>query len=237
MSRLLAALTACAIPLIAADGGEFFEAKIRPLLATHCHACHTGGALGNLRLDSREGVLKGGKSGKAVVEGKPEASLLIEAVKRTHVRLKMPPVGALSEEEVKALEEWIRIGVPWPEEKVAVQASKTTITPQQKAFWSFKPLPAATSEPIDSFLNAKLKAAGVKPAKAADARTWLRRVTISLTGLPPAPEDADAFAKNPDKAKAIDRLLASPTWRGTPTGSWRRRPTRRCRTRGGTGIG
>ena len=91
MPRPLVALFACAFPLLAASGDDFFEAKIRPLLATHCHACHTGGALGNLRLDSREGVLKGGKSGKVVVEGKPEASLLIEAVKRTHIRLKMPP--------------------------------------------------------------------------------------------------------------------------------------------------
>ena len=110
MPRLSVALIACAVPLLAADPGEFFESKIRPLLATHCHACHTGGALGNLRLDSREGVLKGGKSGKAVIEGKPEASLLIEAVKRTHVRLKMPPVGALSPAEVASLEEWGRRG-------------------------------------------------------------------------------------------------------------------------------
>ena len=123
MSRLLLVLTVCASSLIAADGDDFFESKIRPLLATHCHACHTGGALGNLRLDSREGVLKGGKSGRVVVEGKPEASLLIEAVKRTHVRLKMPPVGALSKDEVGHLEEWVRMGVPWPEVKREVVAT------------------------------------------------------------------------------------------------------------------
>ena len=87
MPRPLVALIACALPLLAADGDEFFEAKIRPLLATHCHACHTGGALGNLRLDSREGILKGGKSGPVVVEGKPESSLLIEAVKRGIVQI------------------------------------------------------------------------------------------------------------------------------------------------------
>jgi len=210
MPRPLVALFACAFPLLAASGDDFFEAKIRPLLATHCHACHTGGALGNLRLDSREGVLKGGKSGKVVIEGKPEASLLIEAVKRTHVRLKMPPVGALSEDEVKSLEEWIRIGLPWPEKQVQVQATTAKITPEQKAFWSFRPLPKPTAEPIDKFLNAKLAAAKITPAKPADPRTWLRRVTLSLTGLPPTPEEVDAFVKNPDKAKAVDRLLASP---------------------------
>jgi mono/diheme cytochrome c family protein len=210
MSRLLPVLTACALPLLAAADDGFFESKIRPLLATHCHACHTGGALGNLRLDSREGILKGGKSGKVVVEGQPENSLLIEAVKRTHVRLKMPPVGALAKEEVASLEEWIRIGLPWPEKQQQVQTTAARITPEQKMFWSFQPLPAPTAEPIDSFVNDKLKAAGISPAVAADPRTWLRRVTLSLTGLPPTPEQSDAFAANPDKPRAIDRLLASP---------------------------
>lgn len=212
MPRPLVALIACALPLLAANGDEFFEAKIRPLLATHCHACHTGGALGDLRLDSREGILKGGKSGKAVVEGKPEASLLIEAVKRTHVRLKMPPVGALSKDEITSLEDWIRQGLPWPEAQEKVQTAATKITAEQKAFWSFQPLKQATSAPIDSFIDAKLKAANINPAKPADPRTWLRRVTLSLTGLLPTPEQSDAFAAKPDKAKAIDRLLASPQY-------------------------
>jgi mono/diheme cytochrome c family protein len=212
MSRLLLVLTACASSLIAADGDDFFESKIRPLLATHCHACHTGGALGNLRLDSREGVLKGGKSGRVVVEGKPEASLLIEAVKRTHVRLKMPPVGALSPQEVASLEEWVRMGLPWPEVKREVVATAAKITKEQKAFWSFRPLPAVTATPIDGFVNAKLKEAKIAPARAADARTWLRRVTLSLTGLVPTPEEAEAFAKNPNKAAAVERLLASPRY-------------------------
>lgn len=212
MPRPLVALIACALPLLSADGDEFFEAKIRPLLATHCHACHTGGALGNLRLDSREGILKGGKSGKVVVEGKPESSLLIEAVKRTHVRLKMPPVGALTKDEIASLEDWIRQGLPWPEKQQQVQTTVTKITPEQKAFWSFQPLKTATSEPIDSFINAKRNAAKITPAIPADPRTWLRRVTLSLTGIPPTPEHADAFANNPDKAQAIDRLLATPQY-------------------------
>jgi len=212
MPRLLVALIVGAIPLLAADGDEFFESKIRPLLATHCHACHTGGALGNLRLDSREGILKGGKSGKVVVEGKPESSLLIEAVKRTHVRLKMPPVGALAQDEIANLEDWIRRGLPWPETQRKVEVTSSKITSEQKAFWSFKPLPGITNESIDSFLGAKLKAAKITPASSAAPRTWLRRVTIGLTGLPPAPDQADAFAQDPDKAKAIDRLLASPQY-------------------------
>ncbi|MFN0105041.1 MAG: DUF1553 domain-containing protein [Bryobacteraceae bacterium] len=212
MPRLPVALIVCALPLLASDGDEFFEAKIRPLLATHCHGCHTGNALGNLRLDSREGILKGGKSGKVVVEGKPEDSLLIQAVKRTHVRLKMPPVGALAAEEIASLEEWIRRGLPWPEKQEQVQVTTTKITPEQKAFWSFQPLKPATNEPIDNFIDARIKAAKITPAKPADPRTWLRRVTISLTGLPPTPEQSDAFAASPDKAKAVDRLLAAPQY-------------------------
>ena len=212
MSRPIVALIACAFPLLATEGEDFFEAKIRPLLATHCHACHTRNALGNLRLDSREGILKGGSSGKAVVEGKPESSLLIQAVKRTHVRLKMPPVGALPKEQVADLEEWIRMGLPWPEKLHQAQASVYSITPEQKAFWSFEPLKPAANQPIDSFIDAKLKAAGITAAPPAEPRTWLRRVTLSLTGLPPTPEQSDAFAAHPDKRKAIDRLLASPQY-------------------------
>lgn len=212
MSRPIVALIACALPLLGTEGDDFFEAKIRPLLATHCHACHTRGALANLRLDSREGILKGGKSGKAVIEGKPESSLLIEAVKRTHVRLKMPPVGALSKEEVADLEEWIRIGLPWPEKLQHAQTTDSKITPEQKAFWSFEPLKPSTNESIDGFIDAKLKAAAITAAKPADPRTWLRRVTLSLTGLLPTPEQADSFAADPDKSKAVDRLLASPQY-------------------------
>ena len=212
MPSRLGLLVACTLPVLAADGDEFFEAKIRPLLATHCHACHTGSGLGNLRLDSREGVLKGGKSGKVVIEGKPELSLLVEAVKRTHVRLKMPPVGALSTEEVAHLENWIRIGLPWPEKQQQAEVTTAKITAEQKAFWSFQPIQPATNKTIDSFIYAKLKAAQIATSRPADPRTLLRRLTISLTGLPPTPEVADEFAQNPDRGKAVDRLLNSPQY-------------------------
>lgn len=218
------ALFVCASAALANDDTDFFESKIRPLLAVNCHACHTGGALGGLRLDSRDGVLKGGKSGKAVVEGKPEESLLMQAVRRTHIRLKMPPVGPLTNEEVEALAEWIRRGVPWPEkqEKTTTSAGPN-ITPEQRAFWSFQPvkkvvLPAVKNRDwprtdIDRFILAKLEAANLKPAPAADKRTWLRRVTLDITGLPPTPEEVEAFVNDnapTAKEKVVDRLLASP---------------------------
>jgi hypothetical protein len=213
----------CASAAIASDDAEFFESKIRPLLAVNCHACHTGGALGGLRLDSREGLLKGGKSGKAVVEGKPDESLLMQAVRRTHIRLKMPPVGPLAKEEIDALEEWIRRGVPWPEKEEKAVATSANITPEQRSFWSFQPVkkvvpPAVKNaewprNEIDRFILAKLEAANLKPAPAADKRTWVRRVTLDLTGLPPAPDDVQAFVQDNTpaaKEKVVDRLLASP---------------------------
>jgi mono/diheme cytochrome c family protein len=218
------AVFACASAFAATDETEFFETKIRPLLAVNCHACHTRGALGGLRLDSREGVLKGGKSGKAVVEGKPDESLLMQAVRRTHSRLKMPPVGALTKEEVEALEEWIRRGVPWPEKQQQIAAaSPSRISAEQRAFWSFQPVkkavpPAVKNKAwprtgIDRFILAKLEAANLKPAREADKRTWIRRATLDVTGLPPDPRDVDAFVNDKSasaKEKVVDRLLASP---------------------------
>jgi mono/diheme cytochrome c family protein len=221
--RFVASLFLCVSTLFASDDAEFFETKIRPLLAANCHACHTGGALGGLRLDSREGLLKGGKSGLAVVVGKPDESLLMQAVRRTHIRLKMPPVGPLAKAEVDALEEWIRRGVPWPEKQEQIAATTTKITPEQRAFWSLQPLkktaPPAVADTqwprndIDRFILAKLEAAKLKPAPAAGNRTWLRRVTLDLTGLPPEPEDVEAFVNDTTpaaKEKVVDRLLASP---------------------------
>ncbi|MBM3764159.1 MAG: DUF1553 domain-containing protein [Acidobacteria bacterium] len=207
-------LPLAAVSLAAAtDDAEFFESKIRPLLAVNCHACHTGGALGNLRLDSREGVLKGGKSGLVVVPGKPEDSLLMQAVRRTHVRLKMPPVGPLAKEEVAALEEWIKRGVPWPEKQEQIQSTNKTITPEQRKFWSYQPVVKPAVGGVDALIGVKQKAAGVKPAPPASKPTWLRRVTLDVTGLPPTPAEVDAFVndKSPNaKDKVVDRLLASP---------------------------
>ena len=102
------------LPAWATDA-EFFESKVRPILAANCYTCHTDTAMGELRLDSLEAVLKGGKSGPVVIPGKPEESVLIQAVRRTHARLKMPPTGPLAAAEVDALIEWVKRGVPWGE--------------------------------------------------------------------------------------------------------------------------
>jgi hypothetical protein len=82
------------------DPGEFFEVRVRPVLVRNCHACHTNSKMGGLEMVSRENLLKGGNSGPAIVAGDPDNSLLIQAVRKTHARLKMPPQGELKAEEI-----------------------------------------------------------------------------------------------------------------------------------------
>ncbi len=233
---------------------EFFETKVRPVLAENCYDCHTEEALSGLRLDSREAMLKGGKRGPSIVPGDPDASLMIRAVRQIDDKLKMPRGGRLKPEEVEALVEWVRAGAIWPAPaavaasadkpsdasaasagKPAAAAAATTkapayvIKPEQRAFWAFQPiarppLPAVShgdwpKTDIDRFVLARLEKEGLTPVAPADKRTLIRRATLDLIGLPPTPEEIDAFLKDdsPDGfAKVVDRLLASPhygeTW-------------------------
>ncbi len=220
---VLSVLTlACASAQAPAD---FFENKVRPILAENCYDCHTAAEMGGLRVDSRERLLAGGKSGPALTPGDPDKSLLIQAVRQSG-DLKMPKGGKLKPAEVQALMDWVKMGAPWPETKAGVQSSPVkAITPEQRAFWSFQPLkdpaiPAVKEKSwaktnIDRFVLAKLEAKGMKPVGPADRRALIRRVTLDLTGLPPTPEEMDAFVgdKSPNAyEKVIDRLLASPRY-------------------------
>jgi hypothetical protein len=222
------------------QSADFFETRVRPVLAANCYDCHADGQMGGLRVDSREGLLKGGRSGPAVVPGDPEKSLLIQAVRQTSEKLKMPKGGRLQPDEVTALTEWVRAGAAWPASASTNIASASAdkpaaptpvaspayvITPEQRAFWSFQPLrkspaPAVSDAAwpktdIDRFILARLEREGLKPVRPADKRTLLRRATLDLTGLPPTPEEIDAFEADgaPDAfAKVVDRLLASPRY-------------------------
>jgi len=215
-----------------ASSPEFFEAKVRPVLATNCYDCHSvdlDKPYGDLRLDSREALLKGGKSGAAIVPGDPEKSLLIRAVRQTG-DLKMPKGGKLKPDEIDALVEWVRAGANFPAATAAALPMKSAtkpyvITPAQRAFWSFQPIarppvPAVShgewpKSDIDRFVLARLEKDGLAPVRAADKLTLIRRATLDLTGLPPTMEEIDAFQKDdsPDAfAKVVDRLLASPRY-------------------------
>jgi cytochrome c553 len=212
---------------------DYFETRVRPILAATCYDCHTDDEKGGLRLDSREAVLKGGESGPAIVPGDPENSLLIQAVRQMPGKPKMPKGKApkLTEADIAVLAEWIRAGAPWPAAAGGAAPGPTAtakdkpITAEQRAFWSFQPLhataaPAVTRTDwprtdIDRFVLAALERAGLSPAGTADKRTLIRRATLDLTGLPPAWEEVSAFEKDdsPDAfAKAVDRLLASPQY-------------------------
>ena len=222
-----------------AQSVEFFENKIRPILAEQCYACHSSKAKavqGRLRLDQRALALKGGPRGPILTPEKPEESLIIRAISYQDHTLQMPPKGRLAEAEISLLREWVKRGAPWPEERVGrgdegKRGSKDLTTRRPNVttphgdlnFWSFRPLaktplPAVKDNawirsPIDRFILAKLEAKGIKPSPPADRRTLIRRLTFDLIGLPPTQEEVEAFVADwsPDAfEKVTDRLLASP---------------------------
>src|SRR3990172_11862826 len=191
---------------------EYFEMKIRPLLAEKCLPCHSASELGGLRLDSRERLLKGGKSGPAVIPGNPEKSLLVQVISGRHERLKMPPNERLKEDEISALAGWVQSGAYWPEPPQEQAAALLTIkgmyviTAAQRAFWSFQPIRRApipkianTSRirsPIDAFILSKLEAQHLAPVREADKRTLIRRASFDLIGLPPTQQEVEAFLRD-----------------------------------------
>jgi len=212
-----------------AEGLEFFEKKIRPLLAERCYKCHSAAGekiKGGLRLDSREGLLQGGDTRAAMVPGDPSKSLMIEAVGYANNDLQMPPRGKLAAAEISDLTLWVKMGAPWPKGVDSTSSAKMSAFDLQKrrqTHWSWTPIrkikPPAVQDSrwpangADKFVLAKLEAQGLKPAPAAEPRTLIRRAYFDLIGLPPAPAEVEAFVRDPSpKAyeKVLDGLLASP---------------------------
>jgi hypothetical protein len=200
-------------------GVEFFEQKIRPVLVARCYKCHSLAAekvKGGLLADSREGLLKGGNSGPAVVPGRPEASLLVAAIRGSDDDMKMPPKGELlAPHEVADFETWIRLGAPDPRKADARAAAARSALDLAEArkFWSFRPLAESRRTSVDEFLLEKIEAQGFHPAAPADKPSLLRRATFDLTGLPPSPEELDDFLRDESPGafeKVVERLLASP---------------------------
>ena len=209
---------------------DFFEGRIRPVLADKCYKCHSAQSekvKGGLLLDSREDLLKGGKTGPAIVPGDPEKSLLIEAIRYTNEDLQMPPKGEkLSAAQIADLTAWVKMGAPDPRRKSATARTGHNYDGDPgKNHWAWQPLkkpavpeitPASwAATPADNFILAKLEANGLKPSAAADRRTLLRRATFDLTGLPPTQKEIDDFLNDKSSeafAKVVDRLLASPQY-------------------------
>ncbi|MCI0703940.1 MAG: PSD1 and planctomycete cytochrome C domain-containing protein [Planctomycetia bacterium] len=205
---------------------EFFEKKVRPILATKCARCHDAVKhKGGLRMDSKAEFAKGGENGPAIVPGDPAKSRLVKAINYND-DIKMPPKGKLSDADIAILTEWVKGGAPWPDDSgvgAKDPGEKFDLHARAKAHWSFQPIkrPAAPEirnpkvelrNPIDAFLLAKLDAAGLTFAPPADKRVLLRRVYFDLIGLPPTPAEVDAFLKDDSPAayeKVVDKLLAS----------------------------
>ena len=198
------------------DAAHHFETRVRPLLAERCYGCHGAAKQhSRLRLDSRAAMIKGGSRGPALQPGRPEASRIIEAVTRVG-ELKMPPDGPLKPSEAQALTEWIKAGARWPEMQPPAGRK-----PEEGTWWAFQPIrrpeinrqKAKNQNPIDILVLAKLREKRLTLAPPADRRTLIRRAFFDLIGLPPAPEEMDAFLADRSEGwyeKLIDRLLASP---------------------------
>ena len=200
---------------------DFFENKIRPVLADRCYKCHSPLAekvKGGLVLDTREGLLKGGESGPALVPGDPETSLLIKAIRYTDPDLQMPKDKKLEDEQIANLTAWVKMGAPDPR-----VPSRRKYTDSTTNHWAWQPVKAVAipevsdpgwcQTPVDRFILAKLDAAGLRPNPPADKRALIRRASFDLIGLPPTPEEVDEFVSDPAPdafAKVVDRLLASP---------------------------
>jgi len=219
---------------------EFFEKHVRPVLVAKCFSCHgPNQQKGGLRLDSRAALLAGGDSGPAIVLGDDAAeSLLVDAVNHGDI-VQMPPQGKLPERDRLSLARWVQMGAPWPPganpgqnpgEEPSDAASAGAVAPREwtdedRAHWAFQPLakgplPAVQNaewcrSPIDRFILAKLEAAGMQPARSADKRTLVRRITFDLIGLPPTPAEVEAFLADDSPeavARLVDRLLATPQY-------------------------
>ena len=204
---------------------DFFESKIRPVLIERCHRCHAPDAEkieADFLLDTREGIRKGGASGRdAVIPGDPAGSQLLEAIRQTNPDLQMPPKTKLPDAVIADFETWIAMGAPDPRDG----ESKLPRELAAETHWAYQPVgkpePPALGDAdwprdrIDAFVLAGLEKAGLRPSADADRRTLIRRATLELTGLPPLPEEIAAFLTDPAPdaaafARVVDRLLDSP---------------------------
>ncbi|MEX0586812.1 MAG: DUF1549 domain-containing protein, partial [Pirellulales bacterium] len=202
---------------------ELFEKEVRPLFVARCQKCHGEKKTeSGLRLTGRDSMIAGGDSGPAISPGKPDESLLIEAV-GYRGDVKMPPDGKLSGAEIEKLRRWIALGAPWPDATSKNAARKEfQITEPQRGWWAFQPVQRAgppgvantawVRSAIDQFVLKELEARARSPAPEAEKQVWIRRATFDLTGLPPTPEEAQNFLADdsPDATeRVVDRLLSS----------------------------
>jgi hypothetical protein len=232
-SAVLATIAAFSLPAVAEPTKEqldFFEAKIRPLLADRCYKCHSveaGKSKGSLTLDTASAALKGGDTGPAVVPGDLERSLLYKAITYTDKDLEMPPTssgGKLDAQQIADVAAWIKMGAPDPRTAPVKAAKLSGLSDKARAHWAYQPVKGSVAipanknrqwcrTPIDTFILQKMEAKDMFPSPDASPEVLLRRAYYDLIGLPPSPADVEAFLADQSKEaweKVIDRLLASP---------------------------
>jgi hypothetical protein len=208
----------------------FFESKIRPVLVARCYSCHSSklpSPKGEFTLDTRDGLRQGGARGAAIIPGKPESSLLLQALRYADADLQMPPSGKLPDAVLADFEQWITNGSPDPRTGPTASAAGGSLKGMSVAdgrkWWAFQPFKAGdpprthdsswASRAVDSFILARLEQHGLAPSPAADPRTLVRRVYVDLVGYKPTYEEIEAFAADtaPDAYEnLVERLLASP---------------------------
>lgn len=212
---------------IGQSADAFFENQVRPLLANRCYECHSaasGESKGSLRLDHGSWILQGGDSGAAVVAGKPEESLLYQAV--NYQGYEMPPEGKLPEEEIRILKRWIEQGAVWPEEPLPEDRADQgafDLSARRASHWVWQPLRSSksngqpsiesTSDAIDGWIRRRLTELGLEPNGPAEKRLQIRRVYLDLIGLPPTPEELKRWLATDDPEwfeALVDELLSSP---------------------------
>jgi hypothetical protein len=205
-------------------GLEFFEKNIRPILAQHCYECHGGGEVkGGLRLNSSAGWLEGGDSGPAVIAGKPDESLLVQAVRYGDL-VEMPPSGKLPAGKIRLIEQWVAMGAPAPADSVPIPKDLLIDIEAGRQFWAYQPIRNSpppeiengqSASAIDRFVLARLAAARVSPQPEADRTVLIRRLHFDLIGLPPTPDEIEQFVNDPAPTAyeaLVDRLLAMPQY-------------------------
>lgn len=208
-----------------AEGVTFFTEQVEPIFKQHCYTCHGNGeAKGGLSFYTRESLMKGGDSGTPVDLEKPAASLMLEAL--NYESYEMPPDGQLPREQIDLVAKWIELGAPMPvrtDVRAVHDDGPPAINDQTRNHWSFRPLqrpevpevddPEWSRNPIDAFLFARLQERGLRPNPPAGRRRLIRRLHYNLLGLPPTPEEVEAFVSDPSPdayENLVDRLLDSP---------------------------
>lgn len=204
---------------------QFFETRVRPVLAEHCYSCHGAERQrSDLRVDHIIALQKGGETGAALIPGDGEKSLLLEAIRYTNVDLQMPPSGRLPEAAIADIEAWINAGAVWPEEPFTEgqqEEEAFDLQARRAQHWAWQPVanPAVPEVgegwalgAVDRFIAEGHAQQGLRPAKPADRATLLRRLYFDLVGFPPSPESIEAFVNDSSHdayEKQVDALLAS----------------------------